>query len=71
MSTLSICDRVMVVLDGKLDAFASLSELTDSNDYYRFASGMATPAPPRNLDLDLESFARGSAIDLASDNPSS
>jgi ABC-type multidrug transport system fused ATPase/permease subunit len=70
MSTLSICDRVMVVLDGTLDAFASLQELTDTNDYYRFASGMATPAAQRDLDLDLESFASGSAIDFAPDKPS-
>ncbi len=27
MSTLTICDRVMVVLDGKLDAFETLEEL--------------------------------------------
>jgi len=42
MSTLSICDRVMVILGGKLDAFATLQELSDSNDYYRFASGFAS-----------------------------
>ncbi len=42
MSTLSICDRVMVVLDGELNAFATLPELSESNDYYRFASGFAS-----------------------------
>jgi ABC-type multidrug transport system fused ATPase/permease subunit len=42
MSTLSICDRVIVVLNGELDAFATLPELSESNDYYRFASGFAS-----------------------------
>jgi ATP-binding cassette, subfamily B, bacterial len=41
MSTLTICDRVMVVLDGTINAFDTLSELTAGNDYYRFASGIA------------------------------
>lgn len=41
MSTLTICDRVMVVLDGQLNAFDSLQELRDTNPYYRFASGIA------------------------------
>ena len=44
MSTLSICDRVMVVLDGNLNAFDTLAELTENNPYYRFASGLSTPA---------------------------
>jgi len=42
MSTLAICDRVLVVLNGRLDAFATLEELSESNDYYRFASGFAS-----------------------------
>jgi ABC-type multidrug transport system fused ATPase/permease subunit len=48
MSTLTICDRVMVVLNGTLDAFDTLPELTASNEYYQFASGMAASlsAPP-------------------------
>jgi ATP-binding cassette subfamily B protein len=45
MSTLTICDRVMVVLNGTLEAFDTLPELTASNDYYRFASGMAASMP--------------------------
>jgi ATP-binding cassette, subfamily B, bacterial len=56
MSTLTICDRVMVVLNGTLDAFDTLQELTASNEYYRFASGVAASlsAPP----LDLASGER-------------
>jgi ABC-type multidrug transport system fused ATPase/permease subunit len=56
MSTLTICDRVMVVLNGTIDAFDSLQELTASNEYYRFASGIAASlsAPP----LDLASGER-------------
>jgi ABC-type multidrug transport system fused ATPase/permease subunit len=42
MSTLTICDRVMVILDGKLDAFDTLETLRDSNHYYRVASSLST-----------------------------
>lgn len=38
MSTLDICDRVMVVLDGHLDAFDTIPLLARSNPYYRSAS---------------------------------
>lgn len=38
MSTLDICDRVMVILDGHLDAFDTLALLATSNPYYRSAS---------------------------------
>jgi ATP-binding cassette, subfamily B, bacterial len=46
MSTLSICDRVMVMLNGTLDAFATRQDLSDFNEYYRFASGFAASASP-------------------------
>ena len=42
MSTLSICNRVMVVIDGALDAFDTLPALIEHNEYYRFASGLAS-----------------------------
>jgi ABC-type multidrug transport system fused ATPase/permease subunit len=38
MSTLDICDRVMVVLDGHLDAFDTMALLARTNPYYRSAS---------------------------------
>jgi ABC-type multidrug transport system fused ATPase/permease subunit len=38
MSTLDICDRVMVVLDGHLDAFDTIALLARTNPYYRSAS---------------------------------
>jgi ABC-type multidrug transport system fused ATPase/permease subunit len=38
MSTLDICDRVMVVLDGHLDAFDTIALLARTNPYYRAAS---------------------------------
>lgn len=62
MSTLSICDRVMVVLDGTLDAIDTLSELTASNSYYRFASGLASGISSLDQALDFEST--GPAADL-------
>ncbi len=37
LSTLDICDRVMVVVQGKLEAFAPVDELFQSNPYYRSA----------------------------------
>jgi ATP-binding cassette, subfamily B, bacterial len=49
MSTLDICDRVMVVIDGRLAAFETLSFLQQHNSYYRSASGIATGAPAGSL----------------------
>jgi ABC-type multidrug transport system fused ATPase/permease subunit len=37
MSTLDMCNRVMVILDGNLDAFDSIAHLERSNLYYRSA----------------------------------
>jgi len=41
MSTLDICRRVMVVLDGRLAAFATTDLLREQNAYYRSASALA------------------------------
>jgi ABC-type multidrug transport system fused ATPase/permease subunit len=41
MSTLSICDRVMVLLDGEIDAFDTLEALGETNTYYRGAAPAA------------------------------
>ncbi len=48
MSTLDICDRVMVVLDGHLDAFATIALLERTNPYYRSASTLAAGATGRD-----------------------
>jgi ATP-binding cassette subfamily B protein len=45
ISTLDICDRVMVILDGRLVAFDTRAQLKQSNDYYRRASTIAAGAP--------------------------
>ncbi len=42
MSTLDICDRVMVVVDGRLTAFDTLARLRAENPYYRSAAMLAT-----------------------------
>ena len=41
MSTLDMCDRVMVILDGKLVAFDTKAVLKEENQYYRSASMIA------------------------------
>jgi ATP-binding cassette subfamily B protein len=41
MSTLTICDRVMVIVDGKLTAFDTLDALHSSNEYFQVASAIA------------------------------
>jgi ATP-binding cassette, subfamily B, bacterial len=41
MSTLDICDRVMVVVDGRLAAFDTKALLQQNNTYYRHASSLA------------------------------
>jgi ATP-binding cassette subfamily B protein len=47
MSTLDICDRVMVLADGHLEAFDAARRLRQQNAYYRFASDLAKgPAEP-------------------------
>jgi ABC-type multidrug transport system fused ATPase/permease subunit len=48
MSTLDICDRVMIIIDGKLTAFDTIELLKRENPYYRSASKLATPAPPHS-----------------------
>jgi len=45
MSTLDMCDRVMVILDGQLAAFDTKAALQEHNHYYRTASLIATGAP--------------------------
>jgi ATP-binding cassette, subfamily B, bacterial len=42
MSTLDICDRVMVIIDGRLVAFDTIDHLQGHNAYYRSASAIAT-----------------------------
>lgn len=44
MSTLEICDRIMIILDGKLAAFDTIDYLSEHNHYYRSASKLATGA---------------------------
>jgi ABC-type multidrug transport system fused ATPase/permease subunit len=39
LSTIDICDRVMVIGDGRLQAFDHVAELKVTNEYYRSASG--------------------------------
>ena len=45
MSTLDICDRVMVIVDGRLVAFDTKALLQRDNPYYRSASMLAAGAP--------------------------
>ena len=44
MSTLDICDRVMVIKDGRLTAFDTIELLRRHNAYYRSASAFASRA---------------------------
>lgn len=43
MSTLAICDRVMVVLNGVVDAFGTPQALQSDNAYYRHAMSLGVP----------------------------
>jgi ATP-binding cassette subfamily B protein len=47
MSTLDICDRVMVIVDGRLVAFDTKALLQTQNTYYRHASELAARASAR------------------------
>ncbi|MGE5280915.1 MAG: ATP-binding cassette domain-containing protein [Chloroflexota bacterium] len=44
MSTLDICDRVMVIVDGRLEAFDTASALHVNSSYFRTASGLTAPS---------------------------
>jgi ABC-type multidrug transport system fused ATPase/permease subunit len=46
MSTLDICDRVMVIMGGRLIAFDTIEALREHNAYYRSASAIATGSAP-------------------------
>jgi len=48
MSTLDICDRVMVIVDGRLAAFDTRALLERENTYYRHASEISTGATSRS-----------------------
>lgn len=47
MSTLDVCDRVMVIIDGHLDAFDTTALLQASNSYYRAATSAGAVYPER------------------------
>ncbi len=47
MSTLDVCDRVMVIQDGRLAAFDTTELLQTNNDYYRSASLLAAGGSSR------------------------
>jgi ATP-binding cassette subfamily B protein len=49
MSTLNICDRVMIVIDGRMAGFDTIEQLRQHNAYYRSASQLATGAPAGGL----------------------
>jgi ATP-binding cassette subfamily B protein len=42
ISTLDICDRVMVIADGELEAFDTIENLKEGNAYYRHATVLAS-----------------------------
>jgi len=44
MSTLDVCERVMVVVDGRLEGFDSADALRTSSAYYRSATEVAAGA---------------------------
>jgi ABC-type multidrug transport system fused ATPase/permease subunit len=45
LSTLALCDRVMVLEDGSLQAFAAQADLYASNDFYRRAADLSMARP--------------------------
>ena len=53
MSTLDICERVMVIVDGRLEAFDAADRLRRDNLYYRSASALAA-GPSLAADASLE-----------------
>ena len=46
LTTLSLCDRVMVIRGGRLEAFANAGRLYDTNEFYRQAVQLAASGRP-------------------------
>jgi ABC-type multidrug transport system fused ATPase/permease subunit len=58
MSTLDVCDRVMVIFDGRLEAFDTASALKTDSRYYRTATRLtAATSAPSSAELDDERTA--------------
>jgi ABC-type multidrug transport system fused ATPase/permease subunit len=55
MSTLDMCDRVMVIVEGALDAFDAAPLLEATNPYYRTATGLARAGAGLTLEVQGES----------------
>jgi len=51
MSTLNICDRVMIIIDGRLHGFDTIDHLKTHNAYYRTASQIAAGGVPQGFEL--------------------
>jgi ATP-binding cassette subfamily B protein len=75
MSTLDICDRVMIIIDGKLVAFDTIDYLRQHNTYYRTASKITTDEAQTGDDAPTngEALADGPApqpsVDLEQPEP--
>jgi ATP-binding cassette subfamily B protein len=57
LSTLSICDRSVVLHDGQLETIGTLSDVSESSDFFRRALDAGTleigaPTPPAAVPLD-------------------
>jgi ATP-binding cassette subfamily B protein len=58
MSTLDVCDRVMVIFDGRLEAFDTASALKTDSRYYRTATRLtAAASAPSSAEPDDEQIA--------------
>jgi ABC-type multidrug transport system fused ATPase/permease subunit len=53
-STLKLCDRVMVLRDGQIDAFAAPDEVLTSNEFYKSALHLSQPGLRKSRDLTTE-----------------
>jgi ATP-binding cassette, subfamily B, bacterial len=49
MSTLEICDRIMVIVDGRLVGFDTRALLQKENPYYQSATALASGTPGRTI----------------------
>ncbi len=52
LSTLTICNRIMVIDGGTIQAFGPISEIEDTNAFYRAAAALTSGSTPMNGDRD-------------------
>jgi ABC-type multidrug transport system fused ATPase/permease subunit len=61
-STLTLCDRVIVLQDGKIEAFATTDEIVASSEFYNNAMCLSQSSPLTPPDVDMPEYGRSGSV---------